>query len=142
MRDMTDPREVAEPYPLEEPDKSLGDLAGRLSHEVGELISDHLRLVRVEVVEDLKKAGRGAGMLGGGAVAGWIAALLLSLAAAWGLAEVMAVWLAFLVVAVVWLVTAGILIVTGKKALEEIDPVPTETLHELERDKEWISEQI
>ena len=138
---MTNVRDTAEPYPLDEPDKSLGDLVGELTQQFGELVTDHLRLARVEIVEDLKDAGRGAGMVGGGAVAGWIAALILSMAAAWGLAEAMETWLAFLVVGVVWAVAAAVLLSTGKKALKDVDPMPTETIHELEKDKQWISER-
>jgi hypothetical protein len=80
-------------------------------------------------------------MVGGGAIAGWIAALILSLAAAWGLAEVMDTWLAFLVVGLVWAIAAAVLLTTGKKALKEVEPMPKETIKELEKDKEWISER-
>jgi uncharacterized membrane protein YqjE len=138
---MTNVKDPAEPYPLDEPEKSLGDLVGELTHEFGELVTDHLRLARIEIVEELKKAGRGAGMVGGGAIAGWIAALILSLAAAWGLAEVMDTWLAFLVVGLVWAIAAAVLLTTGKKALKEVEPMPKETIKELEKDKEWISER-
>jgi uncharacterized membrane protein YqjE len=138
---MTNVRDPAEPYPLDEPEKSLGDLVGELTRDFGQLVTDHIRLARVEIVDDLKKAGRGAGMMGGGAIAGWIAALILSLAAAWGLAEAVDTWLAFLIVGAVWLIVAGVLVTTGKKALEEVDPVPTETIRELEKDKQWISER-
>jgi uncharacterized membrane protein YqjE len=138
---VTNLTDSGEPYPLDEPEKSLGDLVGELTHEFGELVTDHLRLARVEIVDDLKKAGRGAGMMGAGAIAGWIAALILSLAAAWALAETVDTWLAFLIVGVVWVAAAAVLVKTGKKALDEVDPVPTETMRELEKDKQWISER-
>ena len=138
---MTNLRDPAEPYPVDEPEKSLGDLVGELTHEFGELVTDHLRLARVEIVEDLKKALRGAGMVGAGAIAGWISALILSLATAWALAEAMDTWLAFLIVGTAWLVAAAILVTSGTKALENVDPRPTDTISELEKDKQWISER-
>lgn len=143
MRDMPETRvtDGNEPYELKEPDKSIGDLAGRLTSELGALFNDHLQLAKVEIVEDLKKAGRGAGLMGGAAVAGWIAALVLSFALAWGLAELMDTWIAFVIVGALWAIGAALMASMGKKALDEVDPVPTETVHELERDKEWISEQ-
>jgi uncharacterized membrane protein YqjE len=138
---MTNVKDTAEPYPLDEPEKSLGDLVGELTHQFGELVTDHLRLAKIEIVDELKDAGRGAGIVGGGAIAGWIAALILSMAAAWGLAEAMDTWLAFLVVGLVWAIAAAVLFTTGKKALQQVDPIPKETIHELEKDKQWISER-
>lgn len=74
-------------------------------------------------------------------MAGWLAALLLSMAAAWGLAEVVDTWLAFLIVGAVWAIVAAVMATSGKKQLEDVDPVPAETMNELEKDKQWISEQ-
>jgi uncharacterized membrane protein YqjE len=143
MRDLTDApaKDDREPYPVDEPDTSLGELAGRLTGEMGALLTDHLQLARVEIIEDLKKAGRGVGFLGAGAMAGWLAALLLSMAAAWGLADFVDTWLAFLIVGAVWAIVAAVTATSGKKQLEDVDPVPAETMNELEKDKQWISEQ-
>lgn len=130
------------PYPLDEPDTSLGELAGRLTSDMGALITDHLELARVEMVADLKQAARGAGLMGGGAVAAWLAALLLSLAAAWGLAEALdSTWLAFLIVGAIWAVVAAVMAAIGKQQLDQVDPVPDQTMEELERDKRWLKEQ-
>lgn len=129
------------PYPIEEPDQSLGDLVGRLTSEMGALFNDHLQLARIEIMEDLKEAGKGAGLMGGAGVAGWIAALILSLALCWGLAEFMPTWLAFLVVGVVWAVVAGVTAMAGRKQLRQVDPMPNQTMDELERDREWLKQQ-
>lgn len=131
---------LREPYPLHEPDASLGDLVGRLTGEVGELFSDHLELARLEIVDEMKQAARGAGMLGAAAIAGWLAALLLSFALAWGLAEALDLWLAFLIVGGLWGVVAAGLAVRGKRQIEEFEALPEETMQELERDKQWIRE--
>lgn len=132
----------AQPYPIEEPDSSLGDLAGRLTTDMGALLSDHLELARVEITADVKKAAKGAGLLGAGAAAGWIAALVLSLAASWGLAEALdSIWMGFLIVGAVWAVVAAVMIANGKKRVDAVDPVPSQTMDELERDKQWINEQ-
>lgn len=144
MRDMRDRgahNGDRKPYPLEEPDTSLGDLVGRLSGEIGGLLSDHMQLAREEMKRDAKKAGRGAGLMGGAGVGGWIAALLLSLALAWGLAELMPTWVAFLIVGVVWAIAAAVMGLIGKKQLDQVSPVAPETMEELERDKQWFSRQ-
>ena len=68
-------------------------------------MQSHIQLAKEEIVTELKQAGRGAGLVGGAALAGWIALLLLSFAAAWGLSELVeSVWAGFLVVGLVWAV--------------------------------------
>lgn len=144
MRDMRDrggDNGGRQPYPLEEPDVSLGDLVARLSGEIGGLLSDHMQLAREEMKRDAKKAGRGAGLMGGAGVGGWIAALVLSLALAWGLAELMPTWLAFLIVGVVWAIAAAVMALVGKKQFEQVPPVAPETMEELQRDRQWFSRQ-
>lgn len=141
MRTTHDGRDTREPYPLEEPELSIGDVVGRLTSELGALINAHVRLAKIEVVEDAKKAGRGAGMMGGGAVAGWIALLILSMAAGFGLAEALEPWLAFLIVGAVWALIAAVLLTRGKKEFDEVEPAPEATMEEIEKDKEWMKRQ-
>ena len=130
------------PYPVDEPDKSVGDLVGELTSDVGSLVQSHIQLAKEEIVTELKQAGRGAGLIGGSALAGWLALLLISFAAAWGLSELFdSTWLGFLVVGLVWAVTAGSLFMIGRRALQEVEPLPRETIDELEEDRRWLTEQ-
>ena len=129
---------MTETYRTPDSGQSLGDLAGQLTSEVGALFSDHLQLARVEMTEDLRKAGKGAGMMGGAAVSGWIAALLLSMALAWGLAELVKTWLAFLIVGVLWAIAAAVMAIRGRRQLDQTDLRPEATIDEIARDKEWI----
>lgn len=128
-------------YRLEEPEATVGDLVSRLTDDLGILVRDHIQLAKEELKEEAKQAGAGVRMLGGGAIAGWIALLLLSMAVAWGLAEVMAPWVAFLIVGAVWAVVAMALAATGRKKIEEVDPVPRETVREIKEDQRWLNEQ-
>lgn len=73
---------MTETYRGPDSDRSLGDLAGHLTTEIGGLLGDHLQLARMEISDDLRQAGKGARLVGGAAMSGWIAALLLSMAAA------------------------------------------------------------
>lgn len=135
---MTDRRE---PYPLEEPDVTIGELVGRITDDLNVMLRDHIELAKRETVAEAKKAARAVGLLGGGAVAGWIAALMLSLAGALALALVMEGWLAFLIVGLVWMVVAAMVAVAGRNELRDVDPEPSETVQELREDKEWLREQ-
>ncbi|HET9260577.1 MAG TPA: phage holin family protein [Acidimicrobiia bacterium] len=128
-------------YELLEPDRSLGDLVSQLMREIGDLITAHISLAKAELKQEVSKAGQGAGLLGGGAAAALVAAVMLAMAAAWGLAEIMAPGWAFLIIAVVVGALAVILMMAGRRRMQEVDPVPRETLVEIEKDKEWLTRQ-
>lgn len=139
----TGPRPVVPPgdptQPLE-PDLSLGELISRVTTDFGNLVTTQVELAKVEIKEEVAKAGKGAAMLGVGAVAGLLALLVLSMAAAWGLAEIMAPGLAYLSVGVVWLITAAVLVMTGRNRLTEVNPVP-ETRETIKEDVQWAQQQ-
>jgi uncharacterized membrane protein YqjE len=129
------------PYPVDEPDKSVGDLVGELTEDFGSLVQSHVELAKEEILTELKEAARGALLLGGSAVVGGIAILIVSFAAAWGLAEIVdSVWLGFLLVGLLWAIVAGVLFMTGRRTIEDVQP-PQKTIEELEEDKRWLVEQ-
>ena len=128
-----------EPYQLQEPDASTGELVSRLTDQLGEMVSTHLDLAKVEIKEEVRTAGKGAGFLGGGAAAGYLAVLLLSIAAAWGLAMVMPEGFAFLIIGVLWAIVAGVLAMKGRNEMQNVDVVPQGTAQELKEDKQWVS---
>lgn len=128
-------------YELAEPDKSLGDLIARLTTDMGDLVTAHIDLAKTEIKEEVADAGKSAGMLGAGAIAGLVAVFMLSAAAAWGLAEIIATGFAFLIVGVVWAAIAAALAMTGKNKFENLDPVPRQTQEELQEDKQWLKTQ-
>jgi uncharacterized membrane protein YqjE len=141
-----DPRAVAPEPPMDptqpiEPDRSLGELLSRLSTDFGELVSTQVELAKVEIKEEVSRAAKGTGLLGGGAVAAHMALLLLSFAAAWGLAEVMAAGLAFLIMGVIWAIAAAVLAMQGRKKLRTATPVIPQTKEELKEDVEWAKQQ-
>lgn len=123
-----------------EADKSLGELLSRLTSDFGDLVSTQVQLAKVEIKEEVTRAGKGAGMLTGAGVVAFLAVTLLSFAAAWGLAEVMPEGLAFLIVGVVWAIVAAVLYVNGRKQLDAVK-VPQQTKASLEEDVEWAKRQ-
>ena len=129
------------PYSLEHPDRSLGDLVGELTSEFGQLVGSHIDLAKAEIKQDVREAGRAGGMFGGAGVAALVAVLMLSTAAAWGLAEVMAPGWAFFIVGVVWAIAAAGLAMAGKKQVQHMQPGPTETVEEIKEDKRWLKNQ-
>ncbi len=112
---------AAAPVGAAEP--SLGELVSAASRDLSELVRDEIALVKAEAADSAKSAGKGAGMLGAAGFLGVVAFVLLSIAAAYGLvAAGLHPALAFLVVAVVYLIVAGVLGLLGKRAVSSLTP--------------------
>ena len=60
-------------------DESVGQLVSQLTTDLGQLTRQELALAKAELQAEAKKGGKGAGMLGGAAFAGWMVALFVSL---------------------------------------------------------------
>jgi hypothetical protein len=125
-----------------ESDRSLGELFARLGDDLSGLISAQMELARTELKQEARDAGKAAGLAGAGAVVGYLALTLLLFAAAWGLAEVMAPGLAFLIVGVVVAIVAGVLLMLGKKKLEDAKEVAPQTVETLKEDAQWTQQQV
>jgi apolipoprotein N-acyltransferase len=67
-------------------------------------------------------------MLGAAGFAGYMVLLFASIAAWWGLAEVMAAGWAALIVAAVWAVVGAVLFLQGRKRMSEVNPKPERTV--------------
>jgi hypothetical protein len=125
-----------------EAEKSLGQLFGDLSSEFTGLLQTQLELVKVELRDDVQQVGKTAGMFGGAAAAGYFALLLLSFAAAWGLATVMNTGLAFLIIGVVYALVAGVLYAQARTRAKSLDLVPTQTVASFKEDMEWARQKF
>ncbi len=93
-----------------------------------------IELAKVETKEQIDRGVKGVAAFAVAGVVGLLAAILLSFAAAWGLAEVMPTGLAFLIVAVVFGAVAGVLALQGKKKLATFSPVPERTVETVKED--------
>ena len=119
-------------------DESVGEMVSQLTTDLGQLTRQELALAKAELQVEAKKAGKGAGMLGGAAFAGWMVALFVSLTVMWALDEAMDLIWAALVVAVLWAVAAVVLAMTGRKELREVNPKPDQTVESLKEDAKWL----
>jgi uncharacterized membrane protein YqjE len=116
-------------------DHSTAELVSRLSEQVTTLVRDELALARIEMTEKGKRAGKGAGLLGGAGVIALygVGALLVTAGAA--LALVMPVWAAALIVTVVLFCGAGIAAIAGKHEVQQaVPPTPEAAIASGRRD--------
>jgi hypothetical protein len=134
------PGDPESPEPLE-PDRSLGELVSQMTSDFSDLVSTQLDLAKAEIKEEVSRAGKGAGLLTGGGAAAYLAVLILSFAAAWGLSEAMPTGWAFLIVGVVWAAIAALLVLLGRNQLRTVHPVPPRTKQTIKEDVQWAKQQ-
>ena len=127
-------------YPAEQQDgsRSIGDLIGEISDDLSRLFRQEVELARAEIKQEAAKAGRAAGMLGGAGLAGYMVALLVTLAVVFGLANVMDPAWAALIVAAVWAVIGAVLYSAGRSRLRTVSPMPRQTVDTLKEDAKWL----
>ena len=122
-------------------EKSLGELFGDMTSEVSALMRKEVELAKVEIKEEVGRAGKAGGMLGAGAGAGYFALLFASLALAWLLDQAMPIALAFFLVGLLYAIAAVVLITRGREQMKKVDPVPRQTVETLKEDAEWVKAQ-
>jgi uncharacterized membrane protein YqjE len=119
-------------------DHSIGELVKELATETSTLVRQELDLAKAEMAERGKRAGKGAGMLGAGAVVGLLALGALTACLIAALDNAVATWLAALIVTVVYLAVAGVLFTNGRKQIREATPpVPEQTIDSVKEDVQW-----
>jgi predicted lipid-binding transport protein (Tim44 family) len=131
---MADARSDTAEDPRERP---IGELVKDLSQQTSTLVRKELELAQAELQQRGKIAGKGAGMLGGAAVAGLLALGALTAALITLLDDVMATWLAALIVMVLWAIVAFVLAKSGQKALKRATPPAPQTVETVKEDVQW-----
>ena len=128
---MTDPYPTTTKTRAKSSDASVGELFSQITKDVSVLMRQELALAKAELKAEASKAGRGAGLLSGAGVTGYMALLFASLCLMFGLAEGMPTWVAALVVAVLYAVGAAVLYLKGRAELKTVDPTPHQTIETL-----------
>jgi uncharacterized membrane protein YqjE len=123
-------------------DRSAGELVKQLSEQVSRLVRDELRLAQVEMTSKGKRAGVGIGMLGGGGVIALFGFGCLLAAAIVALAGAVAAWLAALIVGVAVLLAAAAVALAGRKQLSKAaPPVPEQAIDSVKADVAEVKER-
>ncbi|WP_224769159.1 phage holin family protein [Nocardioides ochotonae] len=122
-------------------ERSLGDIVSDVTSDISTLVKQELELAKTELKQEMTQAGKGVGLLGGAGVAGhllliWVSVTLTAVLDSW-----MPLWVAALIVTVLWAVIAAVLAVTGRKALKESNPQLPTTQRTLKEDARWATAQ-
>lgn len=131
--------------------ENLPSLFGRLGDDVTKLLDTKLSLLKVEIKEDVNAYVRGGVLIAVGGLVAAIGFALLNIALAFfvstlfantGLSQPAKYALGFVITGAVYLAVGVILIVVMKKRLAAQGIVPERTVEELQKDKEWLKEEL
>ncbi|GIG86032.1 phage holin family protein [Plantactinospora endophytica] len=106
---------------------SIGELLTAVTRDTSTLVRQEIQLAKVELRQEMRTAGRVAGMFGGAALGALMVLLFLSYALWWGLSNVMDQGWAALVVAGVWALIAVVLVSVARRQARSLKPLPQTT---------------
>jgi uncharacterized membrane protein YqjE len=131
--------------------EGLPSLVGRLGDDVMQLFDTKLSLLKVELKEEATAYARGAIAIALGGVVAGIGFALLNVAVAFAISTLFATTnlsqaakyaLGFVLTGLLYLVIGGIVILTVKNRLAHQDLVPSMTVEELRKDKQWLKNEL
>lgn len=123
-------------------ERSLASLFKELTGEMSVLVRKEVELAKVETTEKATQAGAGLASLAVGGAVAFAGFLVLLAALVLGLGQVMALWLAALIVGVVVLGIGFMLLQKGRDNLKAQNLTPRRTVESLRRDKQFAKEQM
>jgi hypothetical protein len=119
--------------------RSIRELVDQLSEDVRGLVRAEVGVIRAELEEKVRRLAVGAALIAVAGVLGLAALGALVATAIIALANVLATWLAALIVTAAFAFVAGIVLLIGVKILRRgVPPAPTESVDSIKEDVSWV----
>jgi hypothetical protein len=122
------------------PDATLGELLSEVTSDISSLFRQEIELAKLEAKQEATNVGKASALLGGAAIAGLLALVLLSMALAWLLDQGLNRASAFAIVGGIWTLLALVLQRTGRARLARVHGLPN-TRETIKEDIEWATTQ-
>src|SRR3954471_14653666 len=122
-------------------ERPIGELVKDLAGQTSTLVRQEIQLAQAELASKGKLAGRGAGMLAGAAVAALLALGALTACLIAALDTALPLWLAALIVMLLWGVIGAVLAARGRKELTQATPPVPQTVETVKEDIQWAKTQ-
>ena len=125
-------------------DESIGGLLRGILMDVRTLIREEIELARVEIREQAGRARAAAVSFAIAAVSLACGGILLLVALATGIADLLdwPIWSGFLIVAMLLSLVGMVTLSSGRKQLQKVHAVPEETVSTLKENSEWIAKRL
>jgi hypothetical protein len=104
------------------------------------MVRSELRLAKVEIRGEVKRAVASSVWIAAGAVAAMSAWIFLLWSLTYALATRLSLWAATLVVAAVMAAAAAALIVVGLRRVKRIQPIPERTIESVKENLAWMKQ--
>lgn len=123
-------------------ERPLGELLKDLSEQTSTLVRDEIALARVEMTEKAKETGAAFGIMAVGGLVGFLALGVLSALFVIALNYALPLWVAALLVFVVYVAVAAALFMVGRNRMKTAaPPIPEATVQTLREDVNWAKHQ-
>ncbi|MDN5797923.1 MAG: phage holin family protein [Intrasporangium sp.] len=115
-------------------ERTLGQLVASLTQDVSTIMRGEIALVKAELTAQVKKAGKGGALLAVAGVIAFYSVYFIFITIAEGItAAGLPKWLSYLIVTLLFLITAAILAFLGIRRLKTVEPKPTRAVAEAEQ---------
>ena len=121
-------------------DRSVSDVLRDILRNLQEMMRAEIRLAKVEVRDEARRAVSSGIWLAAGAVGALSAWVVLLWTLVFGLATRMSLWAATLAVAVILAAAAAVLIMGGLRRVKRIQPIPERTVESVKENLEWMKQ--
>jgi hypothetical protein len=119
--------------------RSIRELIDQLSEDVRALVRAEVSVIRAELEEKVRRLAVGAALVAVAGVLGLVALGAATATAIIALANVLATWLAALIVTAAFAFVAGIALLVGLRILRRgVPPAPTESVDAIKEDVSWV----
>jgi len=122
-------------------ERPIGELVKDLAGQTSTLVRQEIQLAQAELTSKGKVAGRGVGMLVGAAIAALLALIALTAGLIAALDTALPLWLAALIVMLLWGIVGAVLATRGRKELEQATPPVPQTVETVKEDIQWAKTQ-
>jgi uncharacterized membrane protein YqjE len=121
-------------------ERSVSDVLQDILRNLQDMVRAEIRLAKVEVREEGRRAVSSGIWIGAGAVAAASAWIFVLWTLAYALATRMPTWAATLVVALAMAAAAAVLIKGGMDRIKRIQPIPERTVESVKENLEWMKQ--
>jgi hypothetical protein len=110
-------------------ERTLGQLVASATQDISTLVRGEIALAKLEIGAQLKKAGKGGGLLAGALVILFYSVYFIFTTIAEGIQALgLSRWLSYLIVTVFMLLVAALLGYLGVRKMQTLEPVPERTI--------------
>lgn len=131
--------------------ESLPGLVGRLGDDVMQLFDTKLSLLKVEIKEEANAYARGGIAISLGGIVAAVGFALVNVAVAFAVSTLFAntdlsqaakYAIGFVVTGLFYVIVGGVVILSVKNRLAKHELVPSRTVEELRKDKQWVKNEL